>query len=964
MHTHHRFGPYEIVEQIGHGGMGLVYRARDRRLNRDVALKVVADNFLGEGTSTAASQERFLREARASSALNHPNICTIYDVGEQDGQPYLVMELLEGKTLKQLINGHPISVESLLDYGVQLCSGLIEAHSRGILHRDIKASNLFVTRLQHGNGVLKVLDFGIAKRTALALATSDTMEEMVPGATVTLTDHGTTLGTFAYMSPEQARGEVVDARADVFSAGVVLFEMATGNTPFYGNSVAEIFAALLTQDPEPIRSRQPRFPRELERVIFKALAKDREKRYASAADLRADLQKMQAVFSGATAATRFTRPVRVADGFPQPGGSRRGRRIALLAWILLAVIGMGWGGYHWWSNRPVAKVAQPAAVVISEFTNHTGDAAFEGTLRQTLSFELGRSPQLTVVGDARLHDMLAYLVQPSDAHITPAVARDIAEREGDAAVVNGTISAIGSDYLVTLEAQHAATGDVFARAQAQADSKRHVLSALREAAEELRAHMEESLASAPPAAANEVKPATTASADAFRAYSAGERELAHANFAQSIRQYQRALELDPQFAMAYARMGVAQVAIGSPSEGDTAIAHAFTLSSGVSEREQLYIRIQDSLNVTGDLPEAIDALRLYAQNYPQEPLAPTDLSGAYLTLGKYQEAYEQAQKAIAMNPQKGSGYVNALLALTALNRFSEARALYEKAASLGLADDGSIRGTWIFTAWLTGDRVEVERQLEWARDRTDGFLVNSQAALLDESEGRFSRAGDDWQRAVRQMEQQGMQNATAMMMAQRTLDAALARHCDGSADALNLAMHRDRDRFMQGTAAIAYALCGDAAKAQSIETSLAASYPQDTLINHVYLPDIAAVIELERHHPDAALHALSAAEGYETLGISSYLRGLAHLDQKEGIEAESAFRIPLASRSAFVLSQQPGMNVAYALSMLGLARAEALGGDKAAAEKEYADFLEAWKNGDAWLPPLMSARSEADALKR
>ncbi|MFT4112239.1 protein kinase domain-containing protein [Silvibacterium sp.] len=962
MHTYTRFGPYEIVEEIGHGGMGLVYRARDSRLNRDVALKVVADNFLSEGTPTSASptlasRDRFMREARASSALNHPNICTIYDVGEQDGQPYLVMELLEGRTLKQVINGHALSVECLVDYGIQLCAALAEAHGRGFLHRDIKPSNLFVTRMQQGNGVLKVLDFGIAKRTTLASSTSDTIEEIVIGATATLTDDGTTLGTVAYMSPEQARGEPIDPRADVFSAGVVLYEMATGSTPFYGSSMAEIFAALLTKDPAPIRASQPRFPRELERVIFKALARDRDRRYASAADLRADLLDVQVAFSaGGSATARLTRGIRVARDFPRPGASRRGLWIGLAAVLLLVIAGAG--VFHWWSSRPVPKVAQPDPVVVSELGNSTGDPVFDGTLRQALSFELGRSPQLAIVGDSRLHDMLAYLVQPADAHLTPAVTREIAERESDAAVVNGTISAIGSDYLVTLEAQRPATGEVFARAQAQADGKNHVLTALRSAAQELRGHMEEVLA-AEPVPLSEIQPATTASAEAFRAYAAGERELARANFAQSIHEYQHATEIDPDFAMAYARLGVAQVAVGSPSEGNAAISHAFALSSKVSERERLYIRIQYSLDVSGDLPEAIDALRLYAQNYPHEPLAPTDLSVAYLTLGKYPEAWEQAQKAIVMNPQKGSGYVNALLALTALNRFSEAKALYEKAASLGLADDGSIRGTWIFTAWLTGDRVEVERQLEWARDRTDGFLVHSQAALLDETEGRFARAGDDWQRAVRQLEQQGMQNATAMMIAQRSLDAALAQRCDGSGAALDLAMRRDRDRFMQGTAAIAYALCGDATKAQAIEASLAQSYPQDTLINHVYLPDIAAAIELQHHKPDAALNALGVAEGYETLGISSYLRGLAYLDLKQGTEAAAAFRIPVSSRSIFVLSQQPGMNVALPLSLLGLARAENLAGDQVAAHRDYSAFFDAWKNADAALRPLVAARAEA-----
>jgi len=958
MHTQARFGPYEIIEQIGHGGMGLVYRARDTRLNRDVALKVVAEGYIAPGTPTTNSRERFLREARSSSALNHPNICTIYDVGEQDGQPYLVMELLEGDTLKRIIHGHSLPLDQLLDYGIQLCSALEEAHTRGILHRDIKPTNLFITRPDQGFGILKVLDFGIAKRTVAGASTTDSLADLTLSSGGGMTSQGTTFGTVAYMAPEQARSEPVDARADVFSAGVVLYEMATGSTPFFGASVAEIFAALLTREPESIHKREPKFPRDLERVIFKALAKDKDKRYSSAAELRSDLEQIRMSLLGQTGAGIPSSRLYVATGYRMAHERRTAwKRVAIGVAAALVVAGAGYAAFVWWKARPVPKLAQADPIIVSEFTNRTGDPVFDDTLRQVLSAQLQRSPLLDVVSDAHLRDSLAYMEKPADEKITPAIARDIAEREGEKAVVNGTVSNIGNEYLIALEAQNTKTGDVFAREEAQADGKGKVLAALRSASGILKQQLEQSLPLIRKIDVPEHQ-ATTTSQGAFRAYAVGERELAQADFAQSIGAYQRAVELDPAFAMAYARMGAAYVAIGDETEGNKAIKRAFELSGKVSERERLYIRVQYNLNVTGDLPQAIDALKMYAQSYPNEAVAPTDLSVAYLILGKFEQAYEQVEKSIAMKPKSGSGYVNAMLALTALDRFAEAKAMFEKAESLGLADDASIRGTWIFTAYLMGDKAAVQQQIDWARDRTDGFLLNAQAALLDEHEGRMEKADEDWQRSINQLTQQKMPGATAMMIAQRTMDAAMAGRCEGAVPQLERALKLDQDRSMQGTAAIAYALCGQPARAEAIEKSLAKIYPQDTLINHVVLPDIAAAVELGENRPQAALDALRAAEGYDAMGIASYLRGLAHLALKDGFAAVDDFNLPLTHRSVFVLSQQPGMNMAYPLSMLGLARAEALEGYKERARAQYAAFFSYWKSADADIPPLAAAHRE------
>ena len=960
MQTFTRFGPYEIIEEIGHGGMGIVYRAHDTRLNRDVALKVIADSYLSSSaTPIAATHERFMREARSSSALNHPNICTIYDVGEQDGRPYLVMELLEGQTLKQIIHALPLPVDQVLDYSIQLVSALVEAHQRSILHRDIKPANLFVVRRGQGNGVLKVLDFGLAKHSLLMGESSTNSIGNLTGMEIggTLTSPGSTVGTVAYMSPEQARGEELDGRADVFSAGVVMYEMATGSAPFFGQSVAEIFAGLLAREAEPIRKRFPQFPRELDRVIQKALAKDKAERYVSASELLADLERVRFELLALTGGT-------ISAGKLALVHRRRSRWFWLAVSGMILLLGAGaYSGWHWLNSHKAAPLTQADSIIVSEFTNQTGDPSFDFALKQALIVRLQQSPFLNVVSESRLRQSLSFLDKPADHAITPAIAREIAEREGDKAVINGTIASVGNQYLITLEAQNAATGDIITRAQQLADGKDQVVDAVYKASDTLRKKLGESLASIQKldVPRNE---ATTPSLEAFRAFALGQAQHAQTNFKESIPFYKRAIELDPKFAMAYAMLGVAQATLGNETEGNANITRAFELSDKVSERERLFIRARYYMNVTGDLPQAIETLSLYRETYPNDPAVPSQLSVAYLTLGQFAKGYDEVKETLKLNPANGPAIPNQILALTALNRFPEAKAVFDQAKARNLADDASVRGMWIYTAYLMGDQSSVQQQLDWAQGQPDGFILNSQMALIHENEGRYSAAAQDWQTAISRMTDQKLVNATATIITQETLDRAMVGLCDDAVPKLDHALQLDQERTMQGSAGIAFALCGQPARALAIRQALAKSYPQDTIINHVFLPDIDAAIALSANHAQDALTALVPAADYNILGIGSYLRGLAHLQLKDGPSAAADFTFPITHRSIFVLCQVQGMNVAYPLSMLGLARAEALEKDFGKARQQYQAFLDYWNGADHDLPPFVAAQTEASTLGR
>ena len=702
-----QFGPYRLIEKIGSGGMGEVYRALDTRLEREVALKLVSETYLITGVGSGSpspvtpahgtpnshvSHERFLREARSSATLNHPNVCSIHDTGEHDGRPYLVMELLRGETLKHYLaktGGKGLSPDEVISFSQQAASALAAAHAKGIIHRDIKPANLFVVDAGRGKRLIKILDFGLAKKQpgvdmagsqTYGLPPSGGADETAVGpgtATMELTSPGSAIGTVAYMSPEQAKGEPLDGRTDLFSLGTVIFEMATGKTPFAGGSTAEVFAALLRENPPPVSSVNPAIPRKLDPIVAKLLAKDPAHRYATAEQLQEAFDSLDPQSGKATVA--------------EAGGRKWSWAIATV--VLLALLA---GGLAWWKFRSVtaptagesAAGTTPKAakdsIILADFINHTGDPVFDTTLNQALQIELEQSPVINIVSSQHLAQSVKYLGKPEGTAVTPEIAREIGVREGVKAILTGTIANLGKQYVVTLTAQNTATGDEIVSEQAQAPDKEHVLDALGKAAAAIRGKLGEDLESIKKLD-TPFGQATTTSLEAFRAYALGDKAHVSAHdIPEAEGHYLRAIELDPNFAMAYARLGVVYINTSQVAKADKYFSKAYALSKNVSERERLYITGHYYQNVTGDMPKVVEALQESIQTYPGQIDSYINITAAYTAFGDFAKALPFAEKAVQMQPEDSIAAENLLGAYSGLNRMSDARAEMERANKLGL----------------------------------------------------------------------------------------------------------------------------------------------------------------------------------------------------------------------------------------------------------------------------------------
>jgi tetratricopeptide (TPR) repeat protein len=945
-----RLGRYEIVAAVGAGGMGEVYRARDTRLDREVAIKVLPPAL----TSSELARERFQREARTIAALHHPYICAIYDVGETpEHHAFIVMEFLQGDTLEERLRNGPLDLPILLKTAIALTDALAAAHAAGIVHRDIKPANVFLTAWGP-----KLLDFGVAK-TAPRVAGANSVTQ-TDAARPMLTAEGAAVGTLAYMSPEQLRGDEVDTRTDVFSLGLVLFQMATGRPAFTGSTAPVVAAAILHEQPPTPSTLRSELPARFDAIVLKALEKDRMLRYSQAADLRADLQRLKRDEAGAAT---------VAGGraAPAAASSRRGW-LWLAAGALLAIAAIA-GGYSYslYSRRP-APLTDKETVVLADFANTTGDPVFDDALRQGLAIQLQQSTFLSLTSDTRIQQLLGLMGQPAGAKLTPDLARDICERMGGGAILEGSIASLGAQYVLGVRATGCRSGEVLGEEQEQVARKEEVLNALSRIASRLRVRLGESLSTLDEH--NRPLPdVSTPSIDALKAYSAGLQVRVTQGRLPAIEQFKRAVEIDDGFAVAHARLGTEYSVAGELVLGVRHTTRAFELRDRATDDEKFFITATYHRQVTGDLDQALQAFDLWAQTYPRT-FNMYGLASGFVTkgAGRYEGCIERAAKAEAADPQSPFGYLNAAACYMYLDRLDEAAEALQRAA------DRKVPGTdstpWHFhLAFLRGDDAAMER--EFARAQGNDFepeLTHFKALALARS-GQLERAGSLARRAVDLSEKARRPERAAVFQTAPAVWHALvgnvAEARQSAAQALDMATGRD----VTYAAAFALALSGDLSRAQALLKDLEARFPQDTTVNISYLPALRGLIALQQGKPAEALQKLEPALSNEfalpgTAFFASfgslypaYVRGQTYLAVRRPADAAVEFR-KIISRRGLVMEDPVD-----AVARLHLASALAASGDTEGARAAYQDFLTLWKQADTDIPILKQAQTEAAKLQ-